>query len=128
MSSDIQKAVEAGKLTPKQGSALEKLEPGAYVAHKSWGFGQIDAVDFLVGQIKINFKGKKAHPMQLSYAADSLQPIASDHILARKASGLASVKKQAKDEPVAFVRGVLQNYGGQMTQDQLSQVLVPDVF
>jgi transcription elongation GreA/GreB family factor len=128
MSSDIQKTVEAGKLTPKQGSALEKLEPGAYVSHKSWGFGQIDAVDFLLGQITINFKGKRAHPMQLAYAADSLQPIAADHILARKASNLAGVKKQAKEEPVAFMRSVLQNYGGHMTQDQIAQVLVPDAF
>lgn len=128
MSSDIQKAVEAGKLTPKQGIALEKLEPGAYVAHKSWGFGQIDAIDFLVGQITINFKGKRAHPMQLSYAADSLQPIAADHILARKASNLVGVKKQAKDEPVPFMRSVLQNYGGHMTQDQIAQALVPEVF
>jgi transcription elongation GreA/GreB family factor len=66
--------------------------------------------------------------MQLSYAADSLQPIAADHILARKAADLAGVKKRAKEEPVPFVRGVLQNYGGHMTQDQLAQVLVPDVF
>ena len=84
MSPDIQKAVEAGKLTPKQGSALAKLEPGTYVVHKSWGFGQIDAIDHLLGQITIHFKGKRSHPMQLSYAADSLTPIPADHILAKK--------------------------------------------
>src|SRR4051794_26831934 len=127
MSSDIQKAVEAGKLTPKQGSALEKLEPGSYVVHKSWGFGQIDAIDFLLGQIAIHFKGKRSHPMQLSYAADSLQPIAADHILAQKAADLPGVKKQAREQPVEFVRRLLQNYGGRMTQDQIAQVLVPEV-
>ena len=128
MSPDIQKAVEAGKLTPKQGTALAKLEPGSYVVHKSWGFGQIDGLDFLVGQITIHFKGKRSHPMQLQYAADSLQPIAADHVLAQKATNLAGVKTEAKEQPVAFVRRLLGSYDGRMTQDQISQVLVPDVF
>jgi len=63
MTSEIQKAVEAGKLTKAQGAALEKLPPGAYALHKSWGFGQIESVDFLVNQMTIHFKTKRAHPM-----------------------------------------------------------------
>ena len=72
MISDIQKAVESGTITTAAGSVLEKLGPGAFVMHKSWGFGQIDSFDFLVNQVTINFKGKKGHTMQLSYAAESL--------------------------------------------------------
>src|SRR5687768_18523340 len=75
MNSEIEKAIEAGKLTSAAGAALEKLQPGTYVLHKSWGFGQIGSINFLVNQITINFKGRKGHAMQLQYAADSLQPI-----------------------------------------------------
>ncbi|HEY2343661.1 MAG TPA: GreA/GreB family elongation factor [Chthoniobacteraceae bacterium] len=128
MSTEIQKAVESGKLTPAQGSALERLTPGAYVLHKSWGFGQIDSVDFLLHQMTIHFKTKRGHSMQLQYAVDSLLPIAPDHILAQKAADLEGVRTRAKDNPVAFMQRFLQNYGGRSTPDQISQVLVPDVF
>ena len=128
MSPDIQKAVESGKLTSAQCAKLDKLEAGSLALHKSWGFGQIDAVDFLLNQMTIHFKGKRSHPMQLAYAADSLQPIPADHILAQKATDLQGVKSGAKEDPVTFMRSLLQNYGGKMTQDQIGQVLLPEVF
>jgi transcription elongation factor GreA-like protein len=128
MSSEIQKVVESGKLTAPQGAALEHLTPGSYVLHKSWGFGQIDSIDFLLNQMTINFKGKRGHTMQLQYAADSLQAIAPDHILAQKAADLEGVRTRAKDNPVAFMQRVLLSYGGKCTPDQIVQVLVPDVF
>ena len=92
MTSEIQKAVDAGKLSTAAGEALEKLQPGTFVVHKSWGFGQVDAVNFLVSQMTIHFKTKKGHPMQLQYAAESLEAIESDHILAQIAADGAAVK------------------------------------
>ena len=86
MHPEIQKAVDAGKLSAAAGQTLEQLQPGTYVVHKSWGFGQVDSLNFLVSQMTINFKTKKGHTMQLQYAAESLQAIATDHILALKAA------------------------------------------
>ena len=128
MTSDIQKAVESGKLTSAAGNALQNLQPGGYVVHKSWGFGRIDSINFLVNQITIDFQGKKAHTMQLQYAAESLQPIKSDHILAQKAADLPAVKTRAKDDPIGLVRTILSSFGGKALQDQISQTLVPEVF
>ena len=128
MTSEIQKAVEAGKLSASAGEALEKLQPGTFVVHKSWGFGQIGAVNFLVSQLTIDFKTKKAHPMQLQYAAESLQAIESDHILAQIAADAAAVKARAKADPVALMRTVLISFGGKATQDQITQAFVPAVF
>ncbi|HYR58902.1 MAG TPA: GreA/GreB family elongation factor [Chthoniobacteraceae bacterium] len=128
MKSDIQKAVEAGKLSAAAGAALERLAPGTFVTHKSWGFGRVENVNFLVNQMTIHFRSKKGHTMQLQYAAESLQPIAADHILALKASDLAGVKTRAKDDPVAFMRTLLGSFAGKATQDQLMSTLVPDVF
>src|SRR6516225_9050482 len=85
MHPEIQKAVDAGKLTAAAGRVLDQLQPGTYVLHKSWGFGQVDSLNFLVSQMTINFKAKKGHSMQLQYAAESLQPINEEHILAQKA-------------------------------------------
>ncbi len=128
MHPDIQKAVDAGKLSAAAGQTLDQLQPGTYVVHKSWGFGQVDSLNFLVSQMTINFKGKKGHTMQLQYAAESLQAIHDDHILAKKAADLAAIKAQARDNPVELTRLILKCYGGRATQDQIMQALLPDVF
>ncbi len=128
MTSEIQKAVEAGKLSAAAGQALEKLQPGTFVVHKSWGFGQVDAVNFLVSQMTIHFKTKKGHPMQLQYAAESLLAIESDHILAQIAADGTAVKARAKNDPTGLMRSVLISFGGKATQDQITQAFVPALF
>ena len=128
MDSEIAKAVEAGKLTSAAGQALEQLQPGTFVMHKSWGFGQVESVNFLVNQMTLHFKGRKGHSMQLQYAAESLQPVPAEHILALKAADLGAVKARAKADPVALMRQVLSSFGGRAVQDQIAQVLVPDVM
>ena len=128
MHPDIQKAVDSGKLSPAAGQVLDQLQPGTYVLHKSWGFGQIDSLNFLVSQLTINFKAKKGHSMQFQYAAESLQPITDEHILAQKAADAAAVKARAKSDPVGLVRTILTSFGGKATQDQIAQALAPEVF
>ena len=128
MTPEIQKAVEAGKLSAAAGQALEKLQPGTFVVHKSWGFGQVDAVNFLVSQMTIHFKTRKAHPMQLQYAAESLEAIESDHILAQVAADGAAVKARAKADPTGLMRAVLTSFGGRASQDQIAQTFVPAIF
>jgi transcription elongation GreA/GreB family factor len=98
------------------------------VQHKSWGFGKIASVDFLLAQVTIDFKTKKAHPMQLQYAAESLVVIPSEHIAARKVADLAGVKEQASKDLVGLTRTVLNSFGGKATQEQIQQALVPDVM
>ena len=128
MNPDIQKAVEAGKISKSVAGILEHFTPGACVLHKNWGFGQIANIDFLINQITIDFATKKGHSMQLQYAADSLQRIDREHILARIALDLGGVRMEASQEPERFVRAVLTSYSGKLTVDQLTRVLVPAVF
>src|SRR3712207_7263649 len=70
MDAELQKLVESGKLTAKQADQLDRLKPGTFCLHKSWGFGKVAEWNLLLNQILIDFPGKKAHPMQLAYAAD----------------------------------------------------------
>jgi transcription elongation factor GreA len=128
MTEDIQKAIEAGKLSRQAGEALAKLSPGTFVQHKSWGYGVIVAHDFLLGQTTIDFRSRKAHPMQLQYAAESLVALAPDHIGARKYADLDGIKGLAKSDPASLVRIVLGSLGGTASQEQITQQLVPDVF
>ena len=128
MQAEIQKAIDSGKLSTAAGEALAKLTPGTFVQHKSWGFGQVAGIDFLVAQMTIDFKSKKGHPMQLQYAAESLVAIPSDHIAARKVADLPTIKEQAKNDLVGLTRTILSSFGGKATQEQIQQALVPDVM
>src|SRR6266850_5154378 len=128
MDAELEKLVESGKLTSKAAEKLDQLKPGSYCLHKSWGFGRVAEWNLLLNQIAIDFPGKKAHPMQLSYAAENLMPIPSEHFLARKAIDLASIKKVAKEDPAALVRNILESRAGQATVQQISEWLIGDVF
>jgi transcription elongation factor GreA len=128
MDAELEKLVESAKLSSKAAEKLDQLKPGTYCLHKSWGFGRISEWNLLLNQIVIDFAGKKAHAMQLQYAADNLTAIPADHFLARKATDLAATKKLAKEEPVAVVRNIVESLGGKATVSQISAWLIGDVF
>ena len=128
MDPELDKLVEAGKLTAQQADHLSALKPGTYCLHKSWGFGQVAEWNLLLNQILIDFPGKKAHAMQLAYAADNVTSLAPDHFLARKATDLAAVKGMLKTDPTAVVRNILESLGGAATVQQISQMMIGDLF
>ncbi len=128
MDAELEKLVESGKLTSKAAEKLDRLKPTTYCLHKSWGFGRISEWNLLLNQIAIDFPGKKGHPMQLQYAADTLTVIAPEHFLARKAVDLASIKKLAKEDPAALVRNILESLAGEATVQQISEWMVGDIF
>jgi transcription elongation factor GreA len=128
MDVELEKLVESGKLTARDAEQLEKLKPGTFCLHKSWGFGRVAEWNLLLNQILIDFAGKKSHPMQVQYAAENLTPLAPEHFLARKANDLASIKKFAREEPVALVRNIIESMGGQANIAQIGEWLVGDVL
>jgi len=128
MDPELQKLVEAGKLTSRGAEQLEKLKPGTFCLHKSWGFGRVSEWNLLLNQIVIDFASKKSHPMQVQYAADNLTPLAPEHFLARKATDLAAIKNLARENPAALVRNILESLDGKATAQQISEWLVGDVF
>src|SRR3954463_15531622 len=118
MDPELEKLVEAGKLTAQQADHLSALKPGTYCLHKSWGFGRVGEWNLLLNQILIDFPAKKAHPMQLAYEADNLTPLSAEHFLTRKATNLAAVKESLKSDPAGVVRNVLESLGGAATVQQ----------
>ncbi len=128
MDTELEKLVEAAKLTPRAAQQLEKLKPGTFCLHKSWGFGRVSGWNLLLNQIVIDFAGKKSHPMQAEYAAENVTPLAPEHFLARKATDLASIKNLAREDPPALVRSILESLDGKATAQQMSEWLLGDVF
>ena len=128
MDAELEKLVESGKLTARQADQLEKLTPGTFCLHKSWGFGRVGEWNLLLNQIMIDFPGKKAHGMQLSYAAENLMVIPPEHFLAKKANDLKGIKELVKKDPTALMRNILESLGGSATVAQISQLMLGDIF
>src|SRR5262249_10658892 len=128
MDVELEKLVEAGKLTTKSAGQLEKLKPGTFCLHKSWGFGRVREWNLLLNQIVIDFATKKFHPMQPQYAAENLTPLAQGHFLVRKATAMASIKNQTKETPVALATNILESMDGKASAKQIGDWLVGDVI
>jgi transcription elongation GreA/GreB family factor len=128
MDAELEKLVEGGKLTTKSADQLEKLKPGTFCLHKSWGFGRVREWNLLLNQIVIDFATKKSHPMQAQYAAENLMPLPPEHFLVRKATDIDSVKNLAKEKPVALVQNILESLDGKASAQQIGEWLIGEVF
>lgn len=73
--------------------------------------------------MNIDFTYKAGHSMDLAFSAESLKPIAKDHILARKALDLDGLKREAALHHLSVVKLALSNFGGSATADQIQAVL-----
>ena len=128
MKEEFEKMASAGKLERQHIEALVQLTNSGFCMHRSWGFGRIKTVDTVFARFTIDFPNKTGHTMDLTFAAESLKPIDKDHILARKAADLESLRQMAATNHLELVRLVLNSFGGKATVDQIQHVLVPDVI
>jgi transcription elongation GreA/GreB family factor len=128
MREEFEKLAAAGKIEGRHIEPLVQLTTSGFCMHRSWGFGRIKTVDTVFARFTIDFPNKPGHTMDLSFAADSLKPIAKEHILARKAADLEGLRQLAATNHLELVKIVLNSFGGHATVDQIQQALVPDVI
>ncbi len=128
MREEFEKLAAAGKIEGRQVEPLVQLTTSGFCMHRSWGFGRIKTVDTVFARFTIDFPNKPGHTMDLAFAAESLKPIAKDHILARKAADLEGLRQLAATNHLELVKVVLNSHGGKATVDQIQQALVPDVI
>ena len=128
MRDEFEKLAATGKVKGQHLEALVRLAEDGYCVHRSWGFGQIKAVDTVFARFTIDFQNKPGHTMDLDFAAESLKPVDHNHILARKASDLDGLRQMAATHHLELIRVVLQSHGGKATLDAIQQLLVPDVI
>ena len=114
-------------LSPALTEKLKLLAPGTYCLHRSWGFGKIKDWDSARESIIIDFKSKQGHVMQFAYAAESLTPLAGDHVSVQKVESPEALKKKATEDPVAVIQDCIRSLGAQATADNIQALLSPDV-
>ncbi len=128
MKEEFEKLLAAGKIDRPHVEPLLQLVQSGYCMHRSWGFGKIKAVDTVFARLTVDFPNKPGHSMDLGFAAESLKAIPNDHILARKASDIQSLRQMAALHHLDLIKLVLQSFGSRATLEQIQQVLVPDVI
>src|SRR5277367_6284476 len=100
MESELLTVTLPENLSPVLTEKLKLLAPGTYCLHRSWGFGKIKDWNSATESVTIDFKTKQAHVMQFAYAAESLTPLAPDHVSVQKVDGLAGLREKADKDPV----------------------------
>lgn len=123
MQPELQSAIDEGKINPQQAKVLEHLPAGAYALHKSWGCARVGNIDFLLGQIELEFLGGRKQTMQMAFAAAALTPITESHVEARRMADAEAVRKEAIGSPVDFVHSVVSDFGSRLTLEALGDYL-----
>ena len=94
---------------------FEAMEPGAYVVHRSWGFGRIKSYDESAQRLSIDFEGKKGHQMDPIFCATTLDVLPENHLLVRKETETAKIAELVADDPAELVVQGLKAYPNNAT-------------
>ena len=123
MRDELEKLVGMGTLESQHVSPLVELLEAGFCFHRSWGYGRITALDAVSGKFVIDFEGKPGHTMDLGFSAQSLKPIAKDHIIARKIADQANLKQMAALHHLDLIKLVLESFDGEAPLDQIQKIL-----
>jgi transcription elongation factor GreA len=114
-------------------SKLEAMKPGAYVVHRSWGFGQIKSFDDTTLRLVIDFKGKKSHAMDPAFCVGTMEVLPENHLLVRKETEPKKILELIADNPAQLIVEALESYPNKATtaidlEITLSQVIGEEKF
>ncbi|MBC8207194.1 MAG: GreA/GreB family elongation factor [Kiritimatiellales bacterium] len=106
---------------------LRAMKKGMLCYNKTWGFGIVERVDAFYQKVEIEFEKKGDHEFAFSYAADALDVLTDDHLLAIRHNEPEKFAEMLKKEPGEVVRITLRSYG-KLSVNQLEDLFVPDLF
>ena len=106
---------------------LRSMKEGALCYSETWGFGVIEHIDFFYQQLEVKFEDKGDHELAFNYAAESLDLLDDDHIMAVKSRNPSEIKRLVAEAPDEIVRMALRSYGS-MSVTRLIEKLVPSVI
>lgn len=105
---------------------LRSIQTGMLCYNSTWGFGIISDIDYFYQSIEVDFERKGGHEMAFNYAAEALETLADDHILAIKHNQPEELERLMKEEPAEVVRITLRSYGA-MPVTRLQETLSPSI-
>ena len=106
---------------------LRAIKKGMLCYNKTWGFGIIERIDVFYQKVEIEFEKKGDHEFAFSYAAEALEVLDEDHLLAIRHNTPEKFTEMLKKEPGEIIRTTLRSYGN-LSINQLEDHFVPDLF
>jgi len=106
---------------------LMDMAPEKLCHDNTWGFGIVQDVDSFYQRVTIDFEKKSGHEMSFAYAAEALDLIGDDHLLARRHRDSEGLNQLVTDDPAEIVRISLRSYGP-MNVTVLQETLVRELL
>lgn len=106
---------------------LRSLREGVLCYDRTWGLGVVLRVDGFYKRVEVDFERKLGHQFSLAYAAETLQLVGDDHLLAWKKRRGDELAKLMANKPGEVVRMTLRSFGA-LTVTQLQAALVPTLM
>ena len=106
---------------------LRSLKTGMLCYNETWGMGVIEYIDFFYQQLEVDFKLTGEHELAFGYAAEALEVLDENHILAVKHNNPAEMDRLIAEDPSEVVRMALRSYGT-LSVSRLIEKLVPSIL
>jgi len=106
---------------------LRAMKKGMLCYNATWGFGIIERIDNFYQKVEIEFEQKGDHELAFSYAAEALEVLTDDHLLAIRHNNPDEFIRLLKEDPSEIIRLTLRSYGPLSIQ-LIQEHLVPDMI
>ena len=90
---------------------LRALRKGAMCLHRTWGFGIVQRADPATRRIEVNFRSRPGHVLPMKAAAETLELLPEDHLLARFFKDPDATRALVQDAPGEIVKLALSSFG-----------------
>ncbi len=104
------------------------LDVGDYVFHKSWGVGQVCAIDPEGEKVVINFEKKSNHSIAMDIVATILQKLEKDDLLVMIHARKDELQKMVEEDPVSLVKLTLKYFKGKALVSNLKARITTGVM
>ena len=120
MNSDLKKKlIEKNPKLSAKAKALDALEKGAVVVHRSWGLGRITDITANLNLV-IDFPGKPQHEMDAAFCVDKLEIIPVKSLVVDHMNNLFKLDKVTEAD---LIIDILKEYGGKATPVEIERTL-----
>jgi transcription elongation GreA/GreB family factor len=126
----IEPAFEKASSTEEAFSRLKHLramKKGMLCYNKTWGFGIVNRVDPFYQKVEVAFEKKGDHELAFSYAAEALDVLTDDHLMAIRHKTPDEFIRLMKENPAEIIRITLRSYGS-LSLNQIQDHFIPDLL
>lgn len=106
---------------------LRALHPGRCCYEKTWGLGRVISIDEFDRKLMFDFEKKRSHSLAFHYAAEAVQPLDDDSLLALKLRDPDAFRRRVKSNPAETVKEMLGQFG-EMSLARLRSLMTALVF